>query len=271
MKYFSYYPGCTLKTKAKRLWTRARVRRLARWAWSSKRSKTGSAAARCILMAEDEIATQAVLRARAGRGPAEESGAADPVLRLPPRHQARQRRHAQQRVHPHPQGEQLSRSWKTPYAGETRVVHYLEMLRDEVGFDKLKKAVMNPLKGRKIAAYYGCLLLRPSSVMAVRRPGKPHHHRGLHRGHRRDAGDVFAAATSAAAAISRWRTRIRRARSARARFSRSAEGRGRGDGGHRLPAVHVQSGRKRRRGSMCRCEYFTELLAEALGVQEQEG
>jgi heterodisulfide reductase subunit B len=29
----------------------------------------------------------------------------------------------------------------------------------------LKKKVTNPLKGRKIGAYYGCLLLRPSGVM----------------------------------------------------------------------------------------------------------
>ena len=53
----------------------------------------------------------------------------------------------------------------TPYNGETTVLHYLEVLRDRVGFDKLKAAVTNPLTGRRIAAYYGCLLLRPSKVM----------------------------------------------------------------------------------------------------------
>ena len=52
-----------------------------------------------------------------------------------------------------------------PYHGETRVLHFLELLRDEVGFDALKKAVKNPLTGRKIAAYYGCMLLRPGKVM----------------------------------------------------------------------------------------------------------
>ena len=51
------------------------------------------------------------------------------------------------------------------YHGETEVVHYLEMLRDTVGFDKIKEAVKFPLTGRKIAAYYGCLLLRPGKVM----------------------------------------------------------------------------------------------------------
>jgi heterodisulfide reductase subunit B len=53
----------------------------------------------------------------------------------------------------------------TPYNGETTVLHYLEVLRDRVGFDKLRAAVTNPLKGHKIAAYYGCLLLRPSKIM----------------------------------------------------------------------------------------------------------
>ena len=48
-----------------------------------------------------------------------------------------------------------------PYRGETNVIHYLEVLRDKVGFDNVKSAVKNPLKGKKIAAYYGCLLLRP--------------------------------------------------------------------------------------------------------------
>ena len=61
----------------------------------------------------------------------------------------------------------------TPYAGETNVIHYLEMLRDCVGFDNIKKAVVNPLKGVKIAAYYGCLLLRPSGVMAFDDPENP--------------------------------------------------------------------------------------------------
>lgn len=52
------------------------------------------------------------------------------------------------------------------YNGETKVLHYLELLRDEIGFDTLKEKVTNPLTGKKIAAYYGCLLLRPGKVMA---------------------------------------------------------------------------------------------------------
>lgn len=59
------------------------------------------------------------------------------------------------------------------YHGETEVVHFLEVLRDEIGFAELKKKVVNPLKGRKIAAYYGCLLLRPGTVMQFDDPENP--------------------------------------------------------------------------------------------------
>ena len=60
-----------------------------------------------------------------------------------------------------------------PYAGETTVLHYLEVLRDRVGFDKLKEKVVNPLTGKKIGAYYGCLLLRPGKIMAFDDPENP--------------------------------------------------------------------------------------------------
>ena len=52
------------------------------------------------------------------------------------------------------------------------MLHYLEMLKNEVGFDNIKKAVVNPIK-RKIGAYYGCLLLRPSGVVAFDNPENP--------------------------------------------------------------------------------------------------
>ncbi len=64
-------------------------------------------------------------------------------------------------------------AFETPYAGETEVVHYLELLKDIVGFDKIKEKTVNPLEGKKIAAYYGCLLLRPGNVMQMDDPENP--------------------------------------------------------------------------------------------------
>ncbi len=50
------------------------------------------------------------------------------------------------------------------YKGTVKVLHFLEFLRDEVGFDVLKKMVKKPLKNMKIMPYYGCMLLRPREV-----------------------------------------------------------------------------------------------------------
>ena len=49
------------------------------------------------------------------------------------------------------------------YNGEMGVVHLLEILR-EIGYSTIKENVEKPLKGLKVAAYYGCLLLRPKEA-----------------------------------------------------------------------------------------------------------
>ncbi len=67
----------------------------------------------------------------------------------------------------------LSNDLSEPYVGETEVYHYLEVLRDKVGFETVKEKVTNPLSGQKIGAYYGCLLLRPSKQMGLDDPENP--------------------------------------------------------------------------------------------------
>lgn len=59
------------------------------------------------------------------------------------------------------------------YHGEIKVIHFLELLRDVVGFDTLKSKVVKPLTGKKIGAFYGCLLLRPGKVMQMDLPENP--------------------------------------------------------------------------------------------------
>lgn len=61
----------------------------------------------------------------------------------------------------------------TPYKGDVKVLHYLTVLRDTIGWDKVKEAVKNPLTGMKIGGYYGCLLLRPSNVLELDDPENP--------------------------------------------------------------------------------------------------
>ena len=50
------------------------------------------------------------------------------------------------------------------YNKTVSVQHFLEFLRDDVGWKALKKKVVNPLKGVRIMPYYGCMLLRPREV-----------------------------------------------------------------------------------------------------------
>lgn len=52
----------------------------------------------------------------------------------------------------------------TKYAGDVDVLHLLEFLRDRVGFAKIASQVKNPLRGLRVACYYGCLLVRPREV-----------------------------------------------------------------------------------------------------------
>jgi heterodisulfide reductase subunit B len=51
------------------------------------------------------------------------------------------------------------------YEGDVEVVHPLESLRgDKGGFGHIKAKVTKPLKGLRVASYYGCLLVRPRTV-----------------------------------------------------------------------------------------------------------
>jgi len=58
------------------------------------------------------------------------------------------------------------------YFGDVKVVHILDYIRDEYGFDKLAEKVTKPLNGIKVAPYYGCTLLRPREV-AVDKSDQP--------------------------------------------------------------------------------------------------
>lgn len=50
------------------------------------------------------------------------------------------------------------------YTADIKVYNLLEFLRDVVGYDRIKEKVKQPLKGMKLAAYYGCLLTRPETL-----------------------------------------------------------------------------------------------------------
>jgi heterodisulfide reductase subunit B2 len=50
------------------------------------------------------------------------------------------------------------------YAGLVNVRHPLDLLVNDIGLDKVKAQVKQPLKGMKVACYYGCQIVRPYST-----------------------------------------------------------------------------------------------------------
>ena len=53
------------------------------------------------------------------------------------------------------------RSANLTYRGSTVVRHPLDVLVHDVGLDVIKEKVVHPLKGLKVAPYYGCQVVRP--------------------------------------------------------------------------------------------------------------
>jgi heterodisulfide reductase subunit B len=66
-------------------------------------------------------------------------------------------------------------NWFTeePYEGKVKVSHFLEILRDQVTWQKVGERLQRPLKGLKVAPYYGCLLLRPHAEIGLDDPDNP--------------------------------------------------------------------------------------------------
>jgi len=50
------------------------------------------------------------------------------------------------------------------YEGDVKILHLLELLRDEIKFENISKKVTKLLKNLKVANYYGCLLVRPKEI-----------------------------------------------------------------------------------------------------------
>lgn len=165
---YSYFPGCTLKTKGKDLdrWGRAAAEALG---FTLQELPNWQCCGAVYPMAKDEIAT----RLSSVRALAAASEAGNDLVTL-----CSACHHVIKRVNHDMQTDETirdraNRYMETSYQGQTNVLHYLEVLRDRIGFDELAKKVVNPLTGRKIGAYYGCMLLRPSKEMDFDDPENP--------------------------------------------------------------------------------------------------
>jgi len=60
------------------------------------------------------------------------------------------------------------------FKGSKEVRHYLQVLREDVGLDRLKKSIIKDLSNIKVASFSGCHALRPSELLKFDDPERPH-------------------------------------------------------------------------------------------------
>jgi len=60
-----------------------------------------------------------------------------------------------------------------PYKGSVEVRHLVDIFSREVGPEEIRQRVKKPLKGLKLAAYYGCYLVRPPEITQFDDPENP--------------------------------------------------------------------------------------------------
>lgn len=59
------------------------------------------------------------------------------------------------------------------FRGTINVRHVVTVLRDDLGMERLKATIVNPLQDINVAIHYGCHLLKPSEIMNVDDPVIP--------------------------------------------------------------------------------------------------
>ena len=169
MKY-SYYPGCTLRTKAKKLddYARASAKALG---FELEELEDWQCCGGVYPLSSDEIGSK--LSSVRALAEAKEKNQELVTLCSACYHVVKRVNDDMRNVEDIRTRANNYMKLDEPYLGETNVLHFLEVLRDRIGFDELKKKVTNPLTGKKIGAYYGCLLLRPGEILGFDNPENP--------------------------------------------------------------------------------------------------
>lgn len=166
----SYFPGCTLKTKAKELdvWARKSAEALG---VTLEELDNWQCCGGVFSTARDEIASK--LSSVRALSAAKQKDQILVTACAACHNVIKQTNHAMQTDSDFASHVNRYLAPDPAYDGSTQVLFFLELLRDVVGFDKIREKVVKPLTGKKIAPYYGCLLLRPSKVMQMDDPENP--------------------------------------------------------------------------------------------------
>lgn len=158
----TYYPGCTIKTSARNYeasaiaalrWLQAELSELQDWnccgvvhTLSSDDLLRQLAPVQVLAQAQEEAHTEVVTLCDMCYNTLSQAN-----------HLVRRNEDKRQTVNTFLEREQN-------YNGSVEVVHLLQVLRDTIGFDAIKKRVKHPLRGLRVFPYYGCMLLRPGEV-----------------------------------------------------------------------------------------------------------
>jgi heterodisulfide reductase subunit B len=158
----SYYPGCTLKTKAKNL-DRAAIASLEALGVEVQEIERWNCCGAVHSLTADDLIHQVGPVRNLVR--AKEQGA-DRLVTL-----CSMCYNTLARANQIMQNDEVKRDTinrfmdeEIDYAGEVEVVHYLTYLQEEFGWAKIKEQVKVPMTGLKVAPYYGCTLQRPAEI-----------------------------------------------------------------------------------------------------------
>ena len=59
------------------------------------------------------------------------------------------------------------------FKGTIEVKHFIQVLMNDIGIEKIKEKVVKPLSSLKVAPFYGCHSLRPSKLLQLDDPERP--------------------------------------------------------------------------------------------------
>ncbi len=158
----SYYPGCTLKTKAKNL-DRAAIASLTALGVEVKEIERWNCCGAVHSLTADDLIHQVgpvrnLIRAK-------EQGA-DRLVTL-----CSMCYNTLARANQIMKNDEVKRATinrfmdeEIDYEGDVEVVHYLSFLQEKIGWEAVRQQVKVPLTGLRVAPYYGCTLQRPADV-----------------------------------------------------------------------------------------------------------
>ncbi len=165
---YSYYPGCTLKTKAK-VFEDSALRAAEALGVKMAELEEWQCCGAVYPLAKDEYFP--LLSPVRSLAAAKENGEKLITLCAACHHVLKRANHAI--TNDKETRDKVTGYLEVDYSGEVEVLHYLEMLKKDIGFDKVAEKVKAKMEGRKLAAYYGCLLLRPGKEMQFDDPENP--------------------------------------------------------------------------------------------------